>query len=479
VLAALLVLLTGCTRCGGGGAGGAGAGDGGGAPGAQALTLQVFGDPVEVQAYRDLVAGFTRAHPGAQVELVPVGNQREHMTRLVTAFSGGRPPDLFVLNYRRFGQLAERGVLEPLGPLVEARGALPLADFYPQALEAFRLGGAQVCLPQNVSSLVVYYNRALLQQAGLAAPAAGWTWEAMLGAAKALTRDTDGDGVADVHGLGVEPTLARLAPFVWQAGGDVVNNVQTPRVLRLRATESREALRFVHALRHTHGVTPPLEAVRSEDLETRFARGRLGMLLHSRRLTATLREVQGLEWDVAPLPVHRQAASLLHADAYCLARASPARELALRFVEYALGPEGAGLLARSGRTVPSRRSVAESPAFLDPSQPPASARVFLDAIPQLRRLPNIAVWNEVETRLDGVVEEWYYAAQPGTALPAPADAGTGLAAAAPRPDAGEPPRPGGSAKHLMRVPDASSVLSNEAEEAVRGLIGFGAPPGQR
>jgi multiple sugar transport system substrate-binding protein len=32
-------------------------------------------------------------------------------------------------------------------------------DFYPQALLPFRWGGALMCIPQNLSSLAVYYNR--------------------------------------------------------------------------------------------------------------------------------------------------------------------------------------------------------------------------------------------------------------------------------------------------------------------------------
>ena len=58
--------------------------------------------------------------------------------------------------------------------------------------------------------------------------------------------------------------------------------------------------------------------------------------------------------------------------------------------------------------MPVRKSVAESDAFLDPDQPPASARVFLDTIPQLRRTPNIPAWYEIETRINPVIEEWMF-----------------------------------------------------------------------
>ena len=44
-------------------------------------------------------------------------------------------------------------------------------------------------IPQNLSSLVVYYNRDLFDAAGLAYPANNWTREDFLAVAQALTQD--------------------------------------------------------------------------------------------------------------------------------------------------------------------------------------------------------------------------------------------------------------------------------------------------
>jgi multiple sugar transport system substrate-binding protein len=379
------------------------------APESDVVTLQAFGDPAELDAYRAQIEAFGKLAPDVRVELIPVGKQKDHMAKLTTAFAGGEPPDLFLINFRRYGQFASRGVLEPVGPRLVERGRLKESDFYDPPLEAFRVNGELVCWPQNVSSLVVYYNVAAFRDAGVAPPAADWSWNDFTAAARALTRDTDGDGSVDVWGLGFEPTLVRLAPFVWQAGGDLVDDLAAPWRFTLDSPEALEALAFVRSW-SASGIVPPRAQMKVEDLETRFARGGLGMILQSRRYTATLRGVAGLDWDVAPLPRHRAAATVLHADAYCMAKSSPRKEAAYRFLEFALSTEGATIVARSGRTVPAVKSVCESPAFLDPSAPPASARVFVDSIGEMRRTPNVAAWNEVETRVDPLIEEWYFAA---------------------------------------------------------------------
>ena len=132
------------------------------------------------------------------------------------------------------------------------------------------------------------------------------------------------------------------------------------------------------------------------------------MVLNSRRYTTVLRAVPDLDWDVAPLPRGKQTATVLHSDGYCMAKASTNKDAAYRFVEFAVGPAGASVLARTGRTVPSLKSVALGPDFLDPTAKPKSAKVFLDSIAQIRRPPNIGSWSEIENRSDALIEAWLF-----------------------------------------------------------------------
>lgn len=385
----------------------------GGASG-ETVRFQIFGDAAEIAAYRVLIEAFEARAPDVRVELVAAPSQDDHGAKLATAFAGGSPPDLFLVNYRRFGQFAAKGVLEPLG--ARLGGTLREADFYAEPLDAFRFDGTLLCLPQNASTQVVYWNETLFRDAGIEPPSPRWTWDDFLRTAEALTRDTDADGRPDVYGLGVEPDLVHLGPFVWQAGGEVVDDTARPTTTTLVEPAAIRAVTFFVELRREHLVAPSQQEAESEDLESRFAAGRVAMLIDSRRVTAALRLVPALDWDVAPLPRDRRAATMLHADAYCMARSSPRKDAAFRFVEFALGPEGAAIVARSGRTVPSLRAVAESEAFLDPALEPESARVWLDQIPLVRRFPNIETWNEIETRSDPIVEEWYYGTEPPEAL---------------------------------------------------------------
>ncbi|MDP9491797.1 MAG: extracellular solute-binding protein, partial [Actinomycetota bacterium] len=201
-------------------------------------------------------------------------------------------------------------------------------------------------------------------------------------------------------------------PFIWSNGGQLVDDADKPTRFTLDSLEAKAAIGAFFELRTQQGVIPSDQEAEAEDDETRFVNGRLAMLLESRRAVPALREAAKFDWDVVSLPFFRERTSILHSDAYCMTKNAGNKEGAWRFVEYALGPEGAPVVARTGRTVPSLRSVAESDAFLDPGKKPANSRVFLDAIETIDHVPTVSTWPEIEDAMNGLLENGMYLANP-------------------------------------------------------------------
>jgi multiple sugar transport system substrate-binding protein len=373
-----------------------------------AISFMIWGDAAEKAAYEQLVAAFEERHPAIDVTLIHIPGQSDYRQRLGVDFAAGTPADVVLLNYRRYAAYAARGALEPLGPYLEQSALIDEADFYPEAVQPFVWAGELICIPQNLSSLVVYYNRDLFRAAGLSDPSPDWSWDDFLNAAKALTRDIDGDGQIDQYGLGTEVSIFRAAPFIWQNGGELVDDLQAPTRLTLDTPESRAALAWFMDLQLRHKVVPDAVAEAAEDSESRFQNGRLGMFLNSRRGVPTYRTIEGFDWDVAPLPQGVQKAGILHADAYCMPSVSENKDAIWTFIEFANAAEGQHIIAASGRTVPSLRAVAESPTFLNPGQKPANSQVFLDVIPWIRTVPIMAGWAEIEELTAEELSRAYY-----------------------------------------------------------------------
>ncbi|HEX7878093.1 MAG TPA: sugar ABC transporter substrate-binding protein [Candidatus Eisenbacteria bacterium] len=372
------------------------------------ISFMIWGDPVEKQAYDQLVSSFHAGHPDILVDLIHVPNQNLYIQRLTTDFVAGTPADVFLLNYRRMAPFAAKGRIEPLDSRLKKSALIHEDDFYREAMEPFRWDGKQMAIPQNISSLVVYYNRSLFAAAGIPYPKPDWTWDEFIATAKALTKDTDGDGTIDQYGLGTEAVVFRVFPFIWQNGGDFFDDPEKPTRLTLDTPETRGALEWFIGFQSVHKIVPDFVAEKAEPSVHRFMRGAMAMYFDSRRGVPVYRNVQGFDWDVAPLPTGKQPAGILHSDGYFMSKQSKHKDAAWTFIEYANSEEGQKLMCGTGRTVPSMRRVAESQVFLETDHKPASSQVFLDVIPHIRAVPRMETWPDIETRLGEEFERAYH-----------------------------------------------------------------------
>jgi multiple sugar transport system substrate-binding protein len=351
---------------------------------ATVVRVQVEGEPEDTAIYQRVAEAYEREHPDVDVRLETASSDEDHLAKLTTSFAAGNPPDVFLINYREFAQFVGRDAIEPIGPHLPAG---EVDGYYPAPIEAFTVDGRLQCIPQNTSSLVVYYNRTLFAQAGLGHPES-WSWQQFRDAAVKLT-------TGEVRGLGIRPSIIRVAPFVWSNGGELVDDPVRPTRFTLDQPASREALEFVLRLVRDDKVSPTETELAAQGLEERFEAGKLGMLLSSRRDTPRFREVKSLDWDVAPLPTSKQPAGILHSDAFCVAARSRNRDEAVAFARFGAGEPGQRITTLAGRLVPSLKSVVPT-SYAAVLPPPAHGQVFVDAIPNIRRTPVLRTWAEIE-----------------------------------------------------------------------------------
>ena len=378
------------------------------APNTGSISFMIWGDPVEKKAYDSLITAFGQKHPEIKVELVYTPNQLSYLQRLAIDFAAGTPADVFLLNYRRYANYAAKGLFEPLDDYVAASKLVRTGDFYPEALRSYYWQGKLLAIPQNISSLVVYYNKSLFDEAGIPYPKDDWTWDQFIQTAKKLTKDTNGDGASDQYGLGTEAVFFRVAPFIWQNGGEIFDNPEAPTGLTLNAPATREAIEWFIDLSRKHRIVPDMFAEKAEPSVSRFLRGTMGMYFDSRRGVPIYRTIKSFDWDVAPLPRGKVPAGILHTDAFFMPKSSRNKSAAWTFIEYASTPEGQSILAATGRTVPSLKAIANSPAFLDPTRKPAHSQVFLDVIPHIRAVPVMENWPDIEGQVGEEVERCYH-----------------------------------------------------------------------
>jgi multiple sugar transport system substrate-binding protein len=369
------------------------------------LTLGVYGPEKMVEAYDALAAAFTAEHPEVKVEV----EARADAEDMVASVEDGDAPDVFLMDHDHLARLVEDTRLQPVDGLLEAR-RINFGDGYQRGgLTAFAANAALQCMPHDVSPVVVYYNKKLvdLKQLGREdeeppTPVDGWDWETFTAAARKASR-------GPARGVYIEPSLASLAPFVWSAGGDIVDDSQDPTRLTLSGGDSKEALEQVLALVRDPQVTPTSRELEKQDAVSRFKAGKLGMILGTRSLTPELRGADRLRFDVMPLPSLGRLRTVADMTGYCISSDTEHVEEAADLVAFAVGRKGSTITARTGYVVPSNLEVANSSAFTQNARQPANSFLFNEGVRRAGTMPFAPEWSQLSGLLEGPLNRMFYA----------------------------------------------------------------------
>ncbi len=158
------------------------------------LTLWHMFAGEEAAPFNAALARFHQKYPWITIkpEVQPNTDDDTFDPNLINAINGGNAPDVampFGPDYA--GQYCSSGLMENLDPVHEAGPHLDLDQFSKAALTYTNYGGNQCLLPSLTDAYGLYYNNAMLQQAGITSPPK--TMDELMADAKKLTvRNSDG-----------------------------------------------------------------------------------------------------------------------------------------------------------------------------------------------------------------------------------------------------------------------------------------------
>jgi len=200
---------------------------------------------------RDIVAKYEKEHPQIEIELQST-TFADKETVYTTRCQAGVCPDIADFTFDPLPLFVQKGFLMNLTPLVEKEGSEFIKTWNEKAIATLTLDGNLYGMPGPLMPWVLVYNTRMFEKAGLDPSRPPKTMEELLKCAKALTRDTDGDGKVDQWGFGMtaKRTLglfSRFNGFLWSAGGDYLT-----RDLSSSALNSRGALEGVKSFVELH-----------------------------------------------------------------------------------------------------------------------------------------------------------------------------------------------------------------------------------
>jgi multiple sugar transport system substrate-binding protein len=268
----------GLTACGGG----SGGGGGGGGDVTSLRVLDYYNNEPDKTVYaKKLDECGQQAGVKIEREVVP-GAQL--IAKVLQQASSRTLPDVLMLDNPDLQQIAETGALAPITDFGLS------ADGYQEGVKTASTYQGQVYGLQPITnSIGLFYNVDILKQAGISPPT---TWDELKTAAKALTQG-DRYGIAFDATADYEGTWQFL-PFMWTNGGDETN---------IASPQTAEALQLWVDLVNSGSASRSVLNWSQADVREQFAAGNAAMMVNGPWQFPALDKVQGLHYDVVPIPV--------------------------------------------------------------------------------------------------------------------------------------------------------------------------------
>ena len=269
-----------------------------------------------------MIEEFEKQNPDIKVEVEVIGFD-DYFTKLQTQASSKTLPDVFEMNYENFNTYAGNGVLLDLTDLADGD-----EDFSPDMLtgntyEYFQNDGKLYGLTEKVSDVVLYYNKDMFDAAGLEYPQADWTWDDLLAASQALTKD-------GVYGFYAPVTYNELYKVVVQNGGALFDEEGNPTI---DSAENVEALQWMLDKMLKYHIQPTTEEMSGKTPEDMFKNSEIAMEVTGSWMVTTFADAP-FEWDIALEPGNTEQVHHVFADGIVASADTKNAEAAWKLIKF-------------------------------------------------------------------------------------------------------------------------------------------------
>jgi len=262
------------------------------------VTLTMWTRSVTAAQSEALVAAFNEENEDQITIELTVVPHTEYLQKVSAAASGDNLPDILAANVIDGPNYSTLGLWTDITDRVEA---LEYSDaLAPAHLDVGSLDGSIYAVPHVVDVSALYYNKVLLEQAGLDPESPPSTLEEL--AEQAAAVDALGDDIGGLYFPGdCGGCLAfTVFPSIWAADGSVMNDDGTEGTLD--SEPAAEVLSVYHQMWNDGSMMQESRNETGATQNSAFEAGSVGFALLGSKALGTIPENEGLEIGVAPIP---------------------------------------------------------------------------------------------------------------------------------------------------------------------------------
>ncbi|MDO5435138.1 MAG: sugar ABC transporter substrate-binding protein [Clostridia bacterium] len=322
------------------------------------------GAGAQEETLKKMIEVFESKNPDIKVDLQITGFD-DYFTKLATTVGGNNATDCFEMNMENYLAYMLRGACADLTGLIDT------ANYSEGTLSAVSSDGKLYAVPMSFSTCVLFFNKALFDQAGIAYPTADWTWADAQKAAEAITALGD-----DIWGYYQPITYNEFYKSVKGNGGSLLNDDYT--AFTVNSAENVAVLdAMISRVRGENHVMPTSEEMAGRGDWDLFCEGKLGMIVTGIWGFSTFAEKCTFDWDIVVEPGYATPSTFFFANVNCVNPGSEKKEAAAKFID-AMGsdPDIVQLRLDASWELPTIADQSKLAQYLEVTPPANRAAVF-------------------------------------------------------------------------------------------------------
>ncbi|MEZ5824356.1 MAG: sugar ABC transporter substrate-binding protein [Geminicoccaceae bacterium] len=345
--------------------------------------------------FEAIAAEFEAANPDIDIVIEDVA-WGALQQRLTTDIAGGTAPDISIIGTRWLVDFVENDIVEPLSGYMDDEFKARFIDTF---MAPSTIGGETYGLPVAASARAMYYNKGLLEQAGVGAPPANW--DELKSAAEKISALGD-----DIYGFGLQgggdtETDAYYYYSLWTHGGDIITDGKSGLGSEAAIAAANNYKSLIDG-----GLTQPgVTNYNRQDVEGMLKQGKVGMILSGPWLRGQLKEeAPDVDYGISAIPAGSAQATYGVTDSIVMFASSEVKDEAWKFLsEGVFTDKWRNEFTIKEGFLPVFKSVAMDPTFADDPE----LRAFADMLPFARFAPVIANWQEIADTTKAALQQVY------------------------------------------------------------------------
>jgi multiple sugar transport system substrate-binding protein len=360
------------------------------------LKFMIVAGSDEMPAWNGIVDSFNSHNSDVKVTLEQVpGSWDEYNQKMSALIAAGTPPDIGRLGIALMPQYETKNQLVDLTAYMSE---LNLNDYYAGAFDSGKSEGKIYGLPIGIYTLVLYYNKALFDAAGVKYPPTDWNKPWSLDEFRKVAKQlTKGSGVNKQYGFYCNLDLERITPFLYGNGGNYFNDTKTEALLNSDAAKS--AYKLMQDMIFSDKSSPTPAQAKTMPVDQLFTSNKLAMTIDGQWMMPAYTKDSSFKLGVAAVPAGMVKCETVNfVDQYVIFQGSKNVKEAWRVIKSFIQTDGENVMVdKNVGGIPVLKAVAEGKKSVMFNPLSAEEKdVMFNSIEHSQALPFTSNWAELK-----------------------------------------------------------------------------------